>query len=230
MIFVSTIILLWFRSNYPPYQQLADMYLIFFLIAVVAWNTDYITSIAARKKQTDPPPYTQVINTAFYNENTIIGPIPFFARVASLVFTFLFCVIIAFQIGTMNQSIIQIPAFQIIELGVAGKLIVTLAMTLGEDILFFGFLAPTISGVGRLISGGFQLVGFGLSLVVTPVIFMMFHFLVYGFQDVGGSLFTLIFAGVCVLWTLTMRNIIFPNALHATNNTVLEIAGAVGVA
>lgn len=230
MIFISTIILLWFRSNYPPYQQLADMYLIFFLIAIVAWNTDYITSIAARKKQTDPPPYTQVINTAFYNENTIIGPIPFFARVASYVFTFAFCVILAMQIGMMNQSIIQIPPFQIVELGAAGKIVVTLAMTLGEDILFFGFLAPTISGVGRLISGGFQLVGTGISLALTPFIFMMFHFLVYGFQDATGSAFTFIFGAVCVLWTLTMRNIIFPNAIHATNNVVLDIAGAIGIA
>lgn len=230
MIFVMTIIMLWFRMNYPPYQQLADMYLILFLIGIVAWTFDYVTSIGANKNQKNPPPYTQIVNTCFYNDNTIIGPVPVVFKIGTFIFSIVFCMIVAIQIGAMNQSIIQVPAFQIVDLGVVGKTIVTIAMTIGEDIVFFGFIAPTISGLGRLISGGIQLVGTVSSLAITPVIFMLFHFLVYGATDMTGSAFTFVFALICTSWVLVIRNLILPNFLHITNNVTLEIAGAIGIA
>lgn len=230
LIFVISFILLWFRTNYPPYRELADLYLWFAAIGMIWWTTDFVVSLAASKNQTNPPPYTQIINTAFYEKNTMFGPIPFSWRIGTYIFTAFVCVMLAFWIGAAETTIIGVPSFQIIDLGVTGIVIVTISMAIMEDIVFFGLLAPTVSGMGRVLSMGNQLIGAVLSLAVTPVAFMLYHFLVYGATDIPSSMFTWAFALVCTSWVLIMRNLIFVNALHITNNISLKVAHAFGIA
>lgn len=230
LMFFMAIILLWFRSNYPTFENIADLYLWFIAFGFIFWTFDAVTSIAANKNQINPPPYTQIINTAFYEKNTIVGPIPLSMRIGSYIFIFFSCVFLALFIGTSKTMMVDMHTFQIIDLGVTGELIIATIMSFSEDIIFFGVIAPSVAGIGRLLSLGNQIIGAGLSLAVTPIAFTIFHILVYGATNVPASIFVFMFALVCTSWTLIMRNIIFCNFLHATNNLTLRVAGAIGVA
>ena len=228
--FVATFIMLWFLSNYPPYKDLAIMYVIFAITGILYWTLDYVISLSARKDQINPPPYTQIINTAFYEKNTIIGPIPTPVRIGSYIITIFMCIMLAFWIGASETTIVGVPDFQIIDLGISGVIIVTIFMAIIEDVVFFGLLAPTISGIGRVISFGNQIVGAILALIITPLTFMLYHFLTYGASNLQGSFFVYAFALVATSYVIIFRNLIAVNCLHVTNNITLKIAGAIGVA
>jgi len=230
MIFSATFILLWFRTNYPPYRELADMYIIFFIIGTMYWTLDFVVSLAAGKNQINPPPYTQIINTITVEKNTIIGPLPFSMKIGTYVFTVAMCIFFAFYIGASETTILKVPSFQIVDLGMAGVAIVTIAMAIGEDFIFFGLLAPTVSGIGRVISMGNQVIGVILSIIITPITFVMYHFLVYGATDLSSSMFVWMFATVVTSYTLVFRTLVFAHCLHVTNNITLKIASAIGVA
>lgn len=230
MILITTLILLWFRMNYKPYMALADMYLILALIGIVYFTLDFVVSLAASKNQMNPPPYTQIINTVTVEKNTIIGPIPFTVRVGSYAAIAFMCLMLVFWIGASETTIIGVPSFQIIDLGISGVIVVTIAMAIMEDFIFFGLVAPTISGLGRVMSMGNQLVGTGLSIIVTPLIFVLYHFLVYGASDLQASFFVGGFALVVTTYILTFRDILGVHALHITNNVTLKAAHAFGIA
>ena len=221
LVLFNIIILSWFMFNQPAEQAKAMKYLIFSLISLIVWTMDFVIS----KDKSN----LGIINFVTIEKETIIGKLPALIKGMSTAFIVVFSVAIFFFITATRQSIVGSPGFQIIELGQAGKAIITFAIINSENLFFFGFLAPTLFGLFNFIfRGNGGIIALGMASILAPVIFMLYHILAYGFNDMISMMVVFSFGFINVVWLLFMRNLLFSDAVHFSNNFAIE-AMKVGV-
>jgi len=126
--------------------------------------------------------------------------------------------------GHTQASLFGAPTFQAIEITSDVKGIITFFAANAEDIFFSGFMTPLIFGVAyymlkdRLGRPNTEIVSALITLILSPLIFMFYHFLRYGFTDVVSSTNVFVLGLIFCLWVLLTRNLIGPLAIHAGNN------------
>ena len=219
-VFFNIIIISWFMFNQPQHQEKAMKYLIFSLITVVAWTMDFVIS--------KDKAHQSIINVVTIEKETILGKLPTSLNTLSKIFIIIFSVAVFFFISSTQQSIVSSPGFQIVELGSAGTGLLTLAIINSENLFFFGFIAPTLFGLLYFIFRKVPFIAFSGSLLFTSLIFMSYHILAYGFNDMISMLIVFGFGFMNTLWVLIMRNLLFCDAIHFSNNFSVELLREVG--
>lgn len=215
LVIFNLIILSWYMFNQPAEQMKVMKYLIFSLISVIAWTMDFVIS----KDKNN----VGIINFITIERETIIGRLPAMLRNMSNLFIVIFAVSIFFFITATKYSIVGSPGFQIVELGQAGTALITFAIINSENLFFFGFLAPTLFGLFNFIfKGNGGIIALSIASILAPTVFMLYHILAYGFNDMISMMVVFSFGFINVIWVLFMRNLLFSDAVHFSNNIAIE--------
>ena len=206
--------------NQPEYQAKAMKYLIFSLITLIVWTLDF--TISKDKAQQG------IINVVTIEKETILGKLPMSLNLLSKGFILIFAIAVFFFISSTQQSIVSSPEFQVIELGNTGIGILTLALVNSENLFFFGFLAPTLFGLFYFIFRKQPIIALFLAVILSASIFMSYHVLAYGFNDMISMMIVFGFGFINTVWVLIMRNLLFCDAVHFSNNFSIDLLKQVG--
>lgn len=214
-IFFNIIILSWFMFNQPAEQAKAMKYLIFSLITLIVWTLDFVISKDKAQKG--------IINVVTIEKETLLGKLPVSFNMFINIFIVIFSIAIFVFVSSTRQSIVGSPGFQIVELGMAGSGLLTLAIINSENLFFFGLLAPTMFGMFNFILRKNPVIALVLAGLITPTIFMLYHVLAYGFNDMVAMMMVFGFGLINVFWILVIRNILFCDAIHFSNNFAIDV-------
>lgn len=160
----------------------------------------------------------------FIDTVTIEEPrIEFLSPKTVLILSIAFSLILSYNIITQKQAWIDYPKFQIFD---SKTINAFLSGILGviENWVFFGFLFPTIFAVLKYRRFG-EIPSLILSLMISSLSFSIFHIFVYG-SNITAMFSTVSFAIVCCLMTYILRNLIFADVLHFSNNFVAYMVNA----
>ena len=126
-----------------------------------------------------------------------------------------------FFIGRTGYAI-SAPEFQILELGYWGNGILSFFAAFAEDIIFFGCVPALIFGVVYYVTKNFPLSVF-LVVVVTPLVFVIYHTYHYGFEDIVSTSAVYIFGLELSVAMVVLRKLFYAHMRHGFNNMSIVI-------
>ena len=213
LIFMN-LMLLWFSINQPEFRSQSIWYFGLGTFGLIIWLIDFgIKNIGK-----------EMISTAFWED-------PVFGKWSP----FTFAIFVAFAIGwsafwffatiSTKVSVVATPQiFQVVELGIAGNILTTVAFAIMENVIFFYFIPPTIFGIFYLITRRASISLIGAVAISGFFVFPVYHFLAYGLTDIGATATVTLFGTVNSFFILVFRNPIFSDTWHAANNVAVNLA------
>jgi len=130
--------------------------------------------------------------------------------------------IVTFFVLSITDYSITAPEFQILEVGLGGNVMLTVAAAWMEDLFFFAVIPGILFSVGFWLSKRFW-PSITLSVIISPVIFMVYHLAVYGFTNQVALVFLLITGLEWVIMSMLLRDITYVHVRHIGNNLGLLI-------
>lgn len=127
-----------------------------------------------------------------------------------------------FIIGRTGYAIAGGVDFQIIEPGIWGEAILKFFCALPEDVIFFSVVPALIFLLAYGLTKNIPF-SFFLILLITPVVFLLYHTLHYGFENIVAStavyLFGLELSGAILLF----RKLLYAHLRHGANNASIAL-------
>jgi hypothetical protein len=117
------------------------------------------------------------------------------------------------------MSIVSAPTFAAVDIGASGSAILSGLAGIIEDMMFWGFIGPTLFGIALALSGK-KIIGLAAAWGVTPFIFMIYHIGRYGASPT--ALDSVLFFGFVAMTLVILLGSLMPtNAIHFANNAGL---------
>ena len=136
-----------------------------------------------------------------------------------------------FNVIATGFSLVGTPAnlLQTVPLGKTGEILITVSAAVSENMLFFYFIMPTVFSIIFYITKN-PWVAFILGvIIISPAIFSLYHFGVYGTSVLTATLSTWVFGLVNCVMVFIFRNPVFSDAFHISNNLSASLFGALKI-
>ena len=216
LIFGLGVFLSWNLLNVPAEQFRATAYIVlsvFFFIGVfydiIFKKKEYIDTILEEPKE------------------KMIIPV---SRKWIFVLGIIITVFFTYRIVTLQQAIVDAPKFQIAEFTQNPYWGAFLSGLVGlvENAFFFSLIFPTIAAnIGSKV--GSSTAGAISAIILASMVFLGYHFFVYGLTDIAASQAVLFFGIVNCIIVYVFRSIIVADLWHFSNNFFIALAQTVSV-
>lgn len=223
LIVISLLLLLaWFSVNQPRLAAQSIWYFNLGAFALVIFAIDFMWEAKSGDS---------IISTSFWeSESPIFGEIGGMKLLVLFVGSLLFAGIIFISIVSTKASIVGTPTtFQIVDLGLMGNIVVTIASCVMENVVFFYIVGPTIFGLILYLTKSPIFAIIAAIFLNGIIIFPFYHLLTYGLTDLTAMVSVATFALLNTSVTLIVRNSIFSDTFHIANNLAVMFAKTVKV-
>jgi hypothetical protein len=216
ILFIIFLLLLlsWFSINQPRLSESSLWYFIFGSFGLLLWLIDFNIKRVGH----------EYISTSLW-EPSVFGKLKPWHYLAITMGSLFWAAFSFFNTVGSKQSIIGAPkVFQIIELGVTGDILTTIAFALMENLIFFYFIVPTIFGIVYKPTRNPAIAMITAIFIGGIFVFPVYHFLNYGLTDVSATIGVMAFGMINSMIVLLLRNPIFTDTWHVANNLGILIA------
>jgi len=207
LLLLSIIALSWFSINYPP---LFDKARVFWLLGISAMLGVILAQLIPKKSDTgfDVP----LDEDPKFLSRKWVGWISLAAALGTF-----------FMMSSSLKYAIQAKAYQLVELGFWGDVLVSIPAAIIEDIFFFSVISGLVFWIFHKATKENEVVSMGATAVIVPLTFVAYHTLVYGFTNFVASVMVFVFGLEMMLAVLFLGSLNYTHARHVTNNMGLII-------
>lgn len=207
------------------YQVRATGFMIIGIIGLIVWLFDKITEKEGEESEA-------LIETCIWEKESLFGKLEGIKFFVYIMFCIGFAIFIFFNTFITGYSVIGAPAqlFQAIDIGVGGDIAISIAGAMIENLLFFYIIMPTIFGILWFVTKNKYFAFMASVFILTPLIFMGWHFGVYGIENVSAMISVYLFGSICSFFTFIFRTPIFADLFHISNNLGVLFAKTTRVA
>lgn len=186
--------------------------------ALIVFIADLV--LTASKRFSIPIP--EVIDVVWYERQTAFGVLSKKQKIALFVAPIFLFFLLLTLISWRGSAFISVPTFQLIRLGIFGSSFMIFLLQILEELIFVGFVAPTIYASSFYFTKN-RYLALALMFVLSPAIFTLYHFGRYGTTDMLGSMFVFLLNLVNVIFLYIFRNVFFGIAIHGANNVGVQL-------
>lgn len=213
-VFFIVVFLSWVLINIPQEGFRATVYIFLGLFAVVGVLAD----VVIKKKE--------YIDTILEEpkEKKIIKLDTKWLFLLGILITIVF----TYRIITVQQSLIDAPIFAVVPFtdNIVWKAFLSGLVGLVENTFFFSLIFASLA---TAFSNRVGAAGIGIGAILTSIVFLLYHFAVYGISDLGAAQAVLFFAGANCLIVYLFKSLIISDIWHFSNNFLIGLGKAVSI-
>lgn len=200
LIVVAIIVIGWYATNYPKLWDDAKTFL--FLIIGAGLSVTFSFIINRTKLNFDVPLAEKPL---FWTKRII-----FIISAVGLLASFFFLARTGYAIESQD--------FQLVELGIGGDAILKIFAAIAEDVLFFAVVPGLIFVIVFYFTKENAMIALIFVVILTPSVFVTYHTLRYGFDDIVKTTAVFLFGLEMTGWMIVFRDLIYVHARHIGNN------------
>lgn len=206
LLLLSLGVLSWFAVNIPNFFEVSRVWLILGLFAAVAISFSFI-----------------IKKIGNFNLNMPLAETGFLKIDRKYIFMFALVIFLVtfFFVGRSQYSIFA-PKFQVIECDILCNTFLSIPTAIIENQVFFSVFYGLIFSFVLLYTRS-PLLALVISTFIMPLLFLAYHTLQYGFQDVVSSTAVVLFGIEQIAIMLLLRDMIVIHARHIGNNFAKEL-------
>jgi len=201
MLIIGLSVLAWLTINSVIWEK-AQIFWIFGLMGTLGAGIAFLISGKGKKDIFDVPIAEEPM-------------IPIGKKYIWTAFILLFFVTFFF-LANSNYNIAA-PQFQTINVGLTGDALLVIFAAWMEDIFFFALIPGLIFSIIYWLTGKFW-IAVGFVVLLSPIIFTLYHLAVYGFTNQAAMTFVYIFGLEMTAMMLLLRDIMYAHVRHIGNN------------